>query len=247
MNETEIRPLPAPEQYGPPSPRPRQIFAVALNYAAHAAESGYRRPDQPLIFTKFVSSLSGAVTDVTVPVGGSVDWEVELVVVIGSGGRNIPADRALEHVAGLTVGQDISERRSQHAGPAPQFSLAKSFAGFSPTGPSLVTLDEIADVNQLAIGAEIGGETVQAGNTGQLIFSIPELVEYLSSVVELYPGDLIFTGTPDGVGAGRTPPRFLQSGEVLRSFVDGVGELRQTFVSPDRDLAAATVVEEIGS
>lgn len=220
-----------PTRLGPPVPRPRQIFAIGLNYAAHAEESGFVKPDEPVVFTKFASSLAGPHTRVPLP-AGSVDWEVELVVVIGRGGRDIPAASAWDHVAGVAVGQDISERQRQHAGPAPQFSLAKSHAGFSPTGPALVTPDELGDRDDLEIGAEINGQVVQAGRTSQFIFSVPELIARISAVVELYPGDLIFTGTPAGVGAGRTPPRFLQPGEVLRSYIDGVGELVQTFTAP---------------
>lgn len=214
---------------GPPVPRPRQIFAVGLNYSAHADESGFERPSAPVIFTKFASSIDAPVTSVPLP-EGDVDWEVELVVVIGRGGRDIPAASAWGHVAGLTVGQDISERQRQHSGPAPQFSLAKSHAGFSPIGPVLVTPDEFADPDDLEIRADINGEVVQSGRTSQLIFPVPALIEELSRVVELYPGDLLFTGTPSGVGAGRTPPRYLKPGDVLRSSISGIGELEQTFV-----------------
>ncbi len=217
-----------PSDLGPPVPRPRQIFAIGLNYTAHADESGFVAPRAPVVFTKFVSSLSGPHTTVPMP-AGSVDWEVELVVVLGRGGRNIPTDQAWGHVAGLTVGQDISERERQHSGPAPQFSLAKSHAGFSPIGPALVTLDEIEDPDDLTLEAKINDETVQEGNTGQLIFPVPHLIAHLSEVVELLPGDLIFTGTPAGVGAGRVPPRFLKPGDVLTSSISGVGELTQTF------------------
>jgi 2,4-diketo-3-deoxy-L-fuconate hydrolase len=236
------RPAPPADRLGPPVPRPRQVFAVGLNYAEHADESRYARPDEPLIFTKFASSISGPTTTVALP-AGSVDWEVELVVVIGQGGRDISSGRAWTHVAGVTVGQDISERQRQHAGPAPQFSLAKSFAGFSPIGPAVVTVDELGDRDDLAIGAEIDGQTVQSSRTSRLIFPVADLVSYLSRVVELYPGDLIFTGTPSGVGAGRTPPRFLRPGEVLRSHIDGVGELVQTFVARGEASAPAAVLE----
>lgn len=215
---------------GPPVPRPRQIFAVGLNYSAHAEESGFKRPSAPVIFTKFASSIDAPVSSVPLP-AGDVDWEVELVVVIGRGGRHISAASAWDHVAGLTVGQDISERQRQHSGPAPQFSLAKSHAGFSPIGPVLVTPDEFANPDDLGIRSEINGEVVQSGRTSQLIFPVPALIEELSRVVELYPGDLVFTGTPAGVGAGRTPPRYLKDGDVLRSWIEGIGELEQTFVA----------------
>ncbi|MGH3645202.1 MAG: fumarylacetoacetate hydrolase family protein [Mycobacterium sp.] len=219
-----------PSELGSPVPAPRQVFAVGLNYSEHAAESGFSRPDQPVIFTKFSSSITGAVTTVPLP-EGSVDWEVELVVVIARGGRHIPVEDAWRHVAGLTVGQDLSERQQQHSGPAPQFSLAKSHRGFSPIGPALVTVDELADADDLAITATINGEVVQQGRTSQLIFSVPVLLSTLSRTVELYPGDVVFTGTPAGVGAGRTPPRFLGPGDVLRSSIEGLGELQQTFVA----------------
>ncbi|OKH79592.1 fumarylacetoacetate hydrolase [Mycobacterium sp. SWH-M3] len=233
MHRAELNSLPAvdiaPAEVGAPAPAPRQVFAVGLNYSEHAAESGFSRPEQPVIFTKFTSSITGPVTTVPLP-AGSVDWEVELVVVIGRGGRHIAAADAWRHVAGLTVGQDLSERQQQHSGPAPQFSLAKSHRGFSPIGPSVVTVDEISDPGDLEIGATINGEVVQEGRTSQLIFPVPVLLSKLSETVELYPGDVIFTGTPAGVGAGRTPPRFLGPGDVLRSYIEGIGELEQTFV-----------------
>jgi 2,4-diketo-3-deoxy-L-fuconate hydrolase len=215
---------------GSPVPAPRQVFAVGLNYDEHAAESGFVRPDDPVIFTKFASSITGPAETVQLPLG-SVDWEVELVVVLGLGGRHIPVNRAWDFVAGVSVGQDLSERERQHAGPAPQFSLAKSHAGFSPIGPHLVTVDELPDRDDLELGAEINGETVQYGRTSQLIFPVPVLIAELSRTVELYPGDVIFTGTPAGVGAGRTPPRFLAPGDVLRSYITGVGEFTQRFVA----------------
>lgn len=234
-----------PARLGPPVPRARQIFAIGLNYAAHADESGFVKPDEPVVFTKFVSSIAGPHTTVALP-PGSVDWEVELVVVIGRGGRDVPAASAWDHVAGVTVGQDISERERQHAGPAPQFSLAKSHAGFSPTGPALVTVDELGDRDDLEIGAEIDGDVVQSGRTSQFIFPVPDLIARLSAVVELYPGDLIFTGTPAGVGAGRTPPRYLEPGEVLRSYVGGVGELVQTFAA-GADTPIGPTTDRLGS
>lgn len=221
-----------PAELGSPVPAPRQVFAVGLNYSEHAAESGFSRPEQPVIFTKFTSSITGPVTTVPLP-RGSVDWEVELVVVIGRGGRNIAVEQAWRHVAGLTVGQDLSERQQQHSGPAPQFSLAKSHRGFSPIGPDVVTVDELADPDDLEIRATINGETVQQGRTSQLIFPVAVLLSTLSQTVELYPGDVVFTGTPAGVGAGRTPPRFLGPGDVLRSYIDGIGELEQTFVATE--------------
>ncbi|MGY2031463.1 fumarylacetoacetate hydrolase family protein [Nocardia gipuzkoensis] len=219
-------------ELGAPSPAPRQVFAVGLNYRAHAAESGFDAPEHlPPVFTKYVSSFSGPDTTVTIPEEGSVDWEVELVVVIGQTLRCVEPSQVWAAVAGLTVGQDISERTSQLRGPAPQFGLAKSFPGFSPQGPWLVTPDEFADPDDLELGCSIDGEEVQKGRTRDLIFPIPSLIAALSQTVTLFPGDVIFTGTPAGVGVGREPKRFLQPGERLDSWIEGIGALRQTFVA----------------
>lgn len=220
-----------------PSPQPRQVFAVGLNYHDHAAESGFESPTQlPPVFTKYVSSFTGPDTEVTIPAGGNVDWEVELVVVIGRKGSEIHESSAWQHVAGLTVGQDLSERVSQLRGPAPQFGLGKSFQGFSPQGPWLVTPESIANPDDLELGCAVDGEEVQKGRTRDLIFPVPKLVAALSKTVMLYPGDVIFTGTPAGVGVGREPKRFLQPGERLNSWIDGIGELHQTFVAAPADL-----------
>jgi 2,4-didehydro-3-deoxy-L-rhamnonate hydrolase len=217
-----------PAECGPPSPTPRQVFAVALNYRAHAAESGNAPPSDPLIFAKYVSAFSGPVSEVVLP-PGQVDWECELVAVIGRTTRRIAAEEGWSHVAGLTVGQDLSERVLQRSGPVPQFSLGKSHAGFAPTGPVLVTTDELANPDDLAIGCEVNGQTMQSARTSQMIFPVSQLIAYLSTVVTLFPGDVIFTGTPEGVGMGRTPPVFLAAGDHLRSWIEGIGELHQRF------------------
>lgn len=220
------------EQLGPPSPRPRQIVAIGLNYRDHAAESGFAAPDRlPPTFTKFISSLAGPDVAVTLPEGGNVDWEVELVVVIGRTASNVRSEAAWDHVAGVTIGQDISERVSQLSGPAPQFSLGKSFPNFAPTGPYLVTPDELRDKDDLTLACTIDGETMQSGRTRDLIFPVAALISELSRTITLYPGDLIFTGTPAGVGVGRNPQRFLRPGEELVSRIDGIGEIRQVFVA----------------
>lgn len=220
---------------GAPSPGARQVFGIGLNYADHAAEAGLPLPEHPVVFTKFASSVTGPVTDVALP-GATVDWEAELVVVIGRAGRHIAVDDARTHVAGYTVGQDISERTVQWQGRPAQFSIGKSFAGFAPTGPVLATLDEFADPDRLRISCTVtdpaGGSTVvQDSCTDQLIFSVEEVISRLSEVVELLPGDLIFTGTPPGVGAGMTPPRFLVDGEVLVTEIEGIGRLTQRMVA----------------
>jgi 2-keto-4-pentenoate hydratase/2-oxohepta-3-ene-1,7-dioic acid hydratase in catechol pathway len=220
----------APERLGPPVPNPRQVFAVALNYAPHAAEGGYQPPADPLVFTKFPTCLTGPYATVELP-GEKVDWEVELVAVIGTGGHRIPEDHAWRHIAGLTVGQDLSERHVQMLGTPPQFSLAKSFPGFGPTGPVLVTPDELTDPDDLEITGELNGAIVQQARTKDMIFPIPELVARISAICPLLPGDLIFTGTPAGVGNRMTPPRYLRPGDELVSRADGIGELRTRFRS----------------
>jgi 2-keto-4-pentenoate hydratase/2-oxohepta-3-ene-1,7-dioic acid hydratase in catechol pathway len=219
------------EAFGNPVPAPRQVFAIGLNYAAHASESSFAAPDEPPVFTKFVTSLAGPYGEVVLP-PGSVDWEVELVVVLGRRGHRVPADDAWSHVAGVSVGQDISERQLQRVGPAPQFSLAKSYPGFGPIGPVLVTPDELDDPDDLELGCLINGEQMQKSRTSEMIFGVPELIARLSAVTPLLPGDVIFTGTPSGVGLGRTPQRFLAPGDELVSYVRGVGEMRHRMVAP---------------
>ncbi len=213
---------------GCPVPRPRQVFAIGLNYRSHAEESGMAIPDVPATFTKFPASLGGPFDAVPI-VGDTVDWEVELVAVIGR-----PADRVAEadgwdHVAGLTVGQDISDRTLQFAA-GMQFSLGKSRRGYGPMGPWLVTPDEVPDRDDLGLGCSVDGETVQDGRTNDLVFSVPRLVAELSAVLPLLPGDVIFTGTPSGVGMARKPPRSLQPGQVLESWIEGIGTIRNPCV-----------------
>lgn len=218
---------------GAPSPSPRQVFAVGLNYDSHAAESGFESPTHlPPVFTKYVSSFSGPDSHVVLPAQGNVDWEIELVVVIGPGGADIDESRAWTCVAGLTAGQDISERVAQLRGPAPQFGLGKSFAGFSPQGPWLVTPDEFDDPDDLELGCALDGEEVQNGRTRELIFPVAKLISGLARIVTLYPGDVVFTGTPAGVGVGREPQRFIRAGQHLDSWIEGIGELHQTFAAP---------------
>ena len=208
---------------------PRQIFAIVMNYQAHAEEVAIAAPEVPAVFTKFATSLSGARQAIELP-SDSVDWEIELVAIIGRGGRNISKEDALDHIAGYAVGQDLSDRALQFAATSsPQFSLAKSYAGFAPVGPWMTTSDEVADPGQLKMRCTVGEEVLQDGSTANLIFDIPTLVEHLSSVVELTPGDLIFTGTPDGVGFGRNPKRYLRTGEELVSTIEGLGEIKQLF------------------
>jgi 2,4-diketo-3-deoxy-L-fuconate hydrolase len=224
------RARPSRGDLGAPSPEPRQVFAIGLNYLDHVAEAGLAVPEEPAVFTKYVSSFTGPYAEVELP-PDTVDWEVELVVVIGRIARRVAAADAWDYVAGLSVGQDLSERGLQFAGSPAQFSLAKSFPDFSPVGPVLVTPDELENPMDLELGCWLNGEQVQKARTSQLVFAVDALIEKLSRVTTLFPGDVIFTGTPAGVGAVRTPPRFLSPGDEIVSYVEGIGEIRQTFVA----------------
>jgi 2-keto-4-pentenoate hydratase/2-oxohepta-3-ene-1,7-dioic acid hydratase in catechol pathway len=221
-------------ELGPPVPDPRQVFAVALNYRPHAAEAGFTAPDEPLVFTKFSSCITGPVTTVTLP-GGNVDWEIEVVAVIGRGGHHITRSQAWDAVAGLTCGQDLSERLTQMRGTPAQFSLGKSFPGFGPIGPVAVTPDSFPDRDDIGFESELRSgtttEILQTGRTADMIFPIDDLVARLSEICTLLPGDLIFTGTPAGVGGARTPQRFLSAGDELVSTIEGIGVMRHRFVT----------------
>jgi len=218
-------------EIGPPSPNPGQVFAIVLNYRGHAEEAGIDLPKEPMVFTKFPSAVEGPYATVALP-SGSVDFEAELVAVIGIGGRNIAVDAAWDHVAGLTVGQDLSDRETQLRPPAPQqFNLGKSFAGFAPIGPCLVTPDELSDPDDLEIRCALNGEEMQKARTSEFLFSIPELIAALSATVELRPGDLVFTGTPDGVGWTRNPQRLIGTADLLTTSIEGIGEMRHAFTA----------------
>lgn len=219
----------AAEDLEAPSPTPLQVFAIGLNYEEHAKETGFDAPvDLPPVFPKWASSLTGPTGEIDLP-DGNIDWEVEVVAVIGRTAHKVSADEAWDYVAGVTVGQDLSERVRQFQGQAPQFGLAKSFPKFSPTGPWLVTPEELENRDDLVLGCSIDGEVMQDGRTRNLLVDIPSGIAALSEVVTLLPGDLVFTGTPDGVGLGRTPQRFLRSGETLHTWVEGIGTMTHTF------------------
>jgi len=213
---------------GCPVPEPRQVFAIGLNYRSHAAESGMTVPDVPATFTKFPASLGGPFDDIEI-VGDAVDWEVELVAVVGARADRVSEADGWSHIAGLTVGQDISDRALQFAAGS-QFSLGKSRRGYGPMGPWVVTSDELADRDDLALGCSVDGEVVQDGRTDDLVFAVPRLVAELSAVLPLLPGDVIFTGTPAGVGFARQPPRALRPGNVLETWVEGIGAIRNRCV-----------------
>lgn len=216
---------------GPPVPAPRQVFALAVNYADHAAEAQREVPEHPYVFTKFPSCIVGPWSDVALP-SNRADWEVELVVVMGAGGHKIAAADAWDRVAGLTVGQDISERRVQFRKPIPHLSMSKSFPTFGPTGPWMVTPDAVANPDDLALSCTVGGELMQSSRTSNMVFSVGALVEAISAMTPLLPGDLIFTGTPSGTGSTRDPRRYLEPGDVIASQIEGIGEIRNTCVEP---------------
>lgn len=223
-----------PATLGPPVPRPRQVFGIGLNYRDHAAEGGMAVPEAPLTFTKFPSCLAGPAAEV--PLSGElVDWEAEIVVAIGRETRHVGVDQAWSSVAGLMLGQDISDRGLQLAGERPQFNLGKSFPAYGPTGPALVSPDSLDDPDDLALWCDVGGERMQSSRTSMMIFPIPELVAYLSSICTLHPGDLVFTGTPDGVGLARG--RFLRPGDVVTTGAEGLGSLHNVCVEGTGPLA----------
>lgn len=226
-----------PERLPPVDGKPRlgpcvggvgKFICIGLNYADHAAEAGMPIPDEPVVFLKATSSISGPNDPVLMPVGGSkLDWEAELAVVIGSAGRNVAEAEALEHVAGYCVVNDVSERAFQLERNG-QWAKGKSADSFGPIGPWLVTRDEVPDPQALDIWLEVDGTRRQNGNTRTMIFPVPYLVSYVSQFMSLQPGDVISTGTPPGVGLGQKPqPIFLEAGQVMRLGVQGLGEQRQ--------------------
>ena len=222
---------------GTPVERPRQIFAIGLNYKDHARESNLDFPENIVVFTKFASSLTGPDADIALS-SDRVDYEAELVAVIGREAHKVSVDDALDAVAGYAVGQDFSDRAVQLRPPAPQFSLGKSFPGYAQVGPAIVTLDEVADPNALDITCTFTGPTAQAqgserwvaqdGNTRDMIFSVAQIVSDLSQVVTLYPGDLIFTGTPAGVGMARENA-MIKPGDTVTTEISGLGSLVARF------------------
>lgn len=209
-------------------PRPQKVFGVGLNYRSHAVESGMELPSAPLVFTKFPSCLVGPTNDVVL-YGPTTDWEAELVVVIGTRARDIATADAWRAVAGLTCGQDISERTTQFASKPPHFDLGKSYDTYGPIGPAVVSLDQFANPTDLAISCDINGERRQDARTSDLIFDIPQLIAYLSAICTLEPGDLIFTGTPSGVGA--MSGTFLKAGDTITTTVEGIGTLTNRCVA----------------
>ncbi len=227
-------------ELGNPVPKSPNCYAVGLNYRKHAEESGMDIPEVPMIFTKHTSCFVGPKANVEMR-SDYVDWEVELVAVIGKEGKNIPKENALEHVAGLCIGQDISDRPAQFATTPAMFNLGKSFDTYGPMGPALVSLDLLENCESLDIECKLNGETVQKSNTSDLIFNISSIISYLSEIVSLNVGDTIWTGTPSGVGIASG--KFLKDGDILTSSIEGLGSMENKCVRIS-DHSRANIVPE---
>lgn len=209
-----------------PIPDPEKVICIGLNYADHAAESNQPIPPEPVVFNKFPTAVSSHGAPIVLPkLSDQVDYEAELVVVIGRGGRHIPVESAYSHVAGYACGHDVSARDWQLRKPGGQWLLGKTFDTFAPFGPELVTPDEVGNPGELNIALRVDGVTLQNSNTRQLIFSIDRLIAYVSGVCTLKAGDVLFTGTPPGVGAARKPPIFLRDGNVVEVEIEKLGVL----------------------
>lgn len=222
-----VRVSKADARFHPPIPDPGKIMCIGLNYRDHARENNRAIPTEPVLFAKFPNTLIAHGEPIRLPrVSQKVDFEAELVVVIGRRGRDILEADAMRHVAGYTVGHDVSARDWQFKGEEKQWVIGKTFDTFAPTGPHLVTANDVPDPQSLRIQLRLNGETMQDSNTREFIFTVPQLIAYLSQAVTMEPGDLIFTGTPPGVGVARKPPVFLKPGDDVEIEIDGVGLLR---------------------
>jgi 2,4-diketo-3-deoxy-L-fuconate hydrolase len=219
---------------GPCVARPSKIICIGLNYARHAAEAGAEVPKEPIIFLKAPSSLSGPNDEVVIPRNSQkTDWEVELAVVVGKRAAYVQPEHAMEYVAGYCLHNDYSEREFQLECGG-QWTKGKSCDSFAPLGPFLATADEIKDPNKLRLWLKVNGTTLQDSNTSDLIFGVPVLLSYVSQFMTIVPGDVISTGTPEGVGAGLKPPRYLRDGDVVEFGIEGLGTARQIAVSYEK-------------
>jgi 2-keto-4-pentenoate hydratase/2-oxohepta-3-ene-1,7-dioic acid hydratase in catechol pathway len=215
-----------------PVPDPQKIICLGLNYRDHAAETGAALPREPILFAKYPTAIIGPGESIVLPaVSSEVDYEAELVIVVGKRGRHLTADNALAHVAGYTVGHDVSARDWQLKKDGKQWMVGKTFDTFAPIGPELVSADEVADPHNLGIRLRLNGQTMQDSNTKQMIFGVGPTLVYLSKVFTLEAGDLIFTGTPPGVGMARKPPVWLKAGDVVEVEIDQLGTLRNPVVA----------------
>ncbi|MBK9179648.1 MAG: fumarylacetoacetate hydrolase family protein [Acidimicrobiales bacterium] len=221
-----------PTHLGPPVPRPGKIVAAALNYRSHAEESRLSIPDEPHVFAKLTSCVAGPFDPIVVPAGrDQVDFEAEIVVVVGRTMKAVAERDVWSHLAGVTCGQDVSDRGEQFRPPARQFTLAKSYDTFGPIGPVLVSPDALDDRDDIGIVGRVDGAELQRSSSSDLIFSVPALLAWLTRFVTFHPGDLVFTGTPGGVGESRTPPVFLRPGMVVETEIPGVGVMRNPVVA----------------
>jgi 2-keto-4-pentenoate hydratase/2-oxohepta-3-ene-1,7-dioic acid hydratase in catechol pathway len=231
MNHDSVPRVPPLARLGPPIVRPSKIICIGLNYSDHAKESGMKVPDEPVIFFKATSALSGPNDDVVIPKGSTkMDYEVELAFVIGKKASYVSKERAWEHVAGFALTNDYSERAFQIE-TSGQWVKGKSCDTFAPLGPWLVTPDEIDDYKNLNIWLDVNGESRQNSSTSYMIYDVPYLVEALSGYMTLLPGDIVSTGTPPGVGLGFKPPKYLNAGDVVEQGIDGLGESTQEIVA----------------
>lgn len=218
-------------ELGPVVPAPRAVFGIGLNYRDHAEEAGMEVPRVPPVFTKFPTSICGPFDDLVLPsIDARVDYEAELVLVVAHEAKGVEAAEALDFLAGFACGQDYSERTLQMAA-GRQFSIGKSYDTFFPIGPYIVSVDEIPRSFNLAVRCFLNGEMVQDGNTADMVFGVSDLVEFLSSVVTLRPGDVCLTGTPSGVGFAKRPPRYLAPGDVVVTEIESVGYMRNRVVA----------------
>ncbi|WP_417732089.1 fumarylacetoacetate hydrolase family protein [Rosistilla oblonga] len=221
-----------------PVAAPEKVICIGLNYRDHAIETNSPIPESPVVFCKFPSSVVGPGDPIILPtVSDSVDYEAELVIVIGKTAHNVSVDEAMDCVFGYTCGHDVSARDWQKGTPGGQWLLGKTFDTFAPIGPVIVDKSELSDPGNLSVKMHVSGETLQDGTTRELIFSIPELIAHLTQIATLRPGDLIFTGTPPGVGAARTPKRFLKPGDSCTVEIEGIGSLTNPCVAADSDEA----------
>jgi len=216
---------------GPPVKNPSKIVCVGLNYASHAKESGMQIPKEPVLFFKSTTSVTGPNDPIIIPRGSEkTDWEVELAVVIGKRASYVDQEKALDHIAGYVIHNDVSERSFQLEREG-QWVKGKSADSFAPLGPWLVTKDEIEDPQNLELWLKLNGKIMQSSNTSDMVYSVPFLVSYISQFMTLLPGDIISTGTPFGVGMGLNPPRYLKPGDIVELGVTGLGEAKQSVLA----------------
>ena len=233
LDAASLPAVPGSPRLGPPVAGTRNFLAIGLNYADHAAETGAPIPKEPIMFLKSLGSLQGPNDEVVIPRNSvKTDWEVELAIVIGSRAKNVSPDAAMDHVAGYTICNDVSEREWQIERGG-TWDKGKGADTFGPVGPWLVTQDEIPDPQNLALWLEVDGQRMQDGSTRTMIFDVRKIVSYASQFITLHPGDIITTGTPPGVGMGRKPPVFLRPGQSMRLGIEGLGKQEQKVVAAD--------------